>query len=407
MQVLTPSDATRAFLTHETNVFIKQLKQVLQKSKLSAQVFVGGSFAKGTLVVKEVYDVDIFIRMKQVTPATIDSLERALALLTLPFTRVHGSRDYFQIPVSSSLIFELVPVKAIARPAAMENVTDLSYFHVSYVQKQMTKKLGQEIALAKAFCASAGVYGAESYINGFSGYALECLLIRYKTFNAFLKTLGKVKGTLIIDPAKHYRSSGELMREMNESRRSGPLIIVDPTWKQRNVAAALSHESFARFQQRAGAYLKKAHERFFQEEVLDVARFGQEAHKQKGHLLTLSLETEKQAGDIAGTKLKKVHRLVVSLLSERFTLLKEVFQYGRGQTSTSYFILTQKEVVQQGPLLSMIKHAQAFKKLHPKALVKKGRYHVTLPSLSPEAYLTQKLTKRLLSQMDISRMKLD
>ena len=41
---------------------IKKIKKNLQERKINAEVFVGGSAAKGTLIKKEPYDIDIFIR---------------------------------------------------------------------------------------------------------------------------------------------------------------------------------------------------------------------------------------------------------------------------------------------------------------------------------------------------------
>ncbi|MBD3252791.1 hypothetical protein GF386_03610, partial [Candidatus Pacearchaeota archaeon] len=54
-------------------------------------------------------------------------------------------------------------------------MTDLSYFHVNHILKKIkkNKNLSDEIRLAKKFAYSQNCYGAESYIHGFSGYALE------------------------------------------------------------------------------------------------------------------------------------------------------------------------------------------------------------------------------------------
>lgn len=407
MSTLQPSPEQLAEITAHTHAFVRTLKQALQKTSLQGQVFVGGSFAKRTLLAQDTYDVDIFIRLKEVTPSVIDQVEKLLKKLHPKITRVHGSRDYFQVPASPHLIFEIVPVKAIRKPQDMENVTDLSYFHVAYVKKKMTPQLSREIALTKAFCVGAGVYGAESYIQGFSGYALECLLIQYTTLSTLLRKLSKASTQLVLDPAKHYRSLGEMTRAMSESRRNGPLVIVDPTWPARNVAAALSPESFALFQKRAQAYLKKPSERFFTEEPFSLEKLQKEANKKHAFLCTISLETNKQAGDIAGTKLKKFHTLLTTILEDRFTVVRGVFRYAQGQTSVSYFMVKQKEVIQQGPLLSMTKHALAFKKAHPSAHIAKGRYYVRLPAMTPEKYITQKVSTDLLKQMDMNRMQID
>jgi tRNA nucleotidyltransferase (CCA-adding enzyme) len=401
-----PDPSVLAHLARESREARKVISSLFKKRKIACSFFIGGSFAKGTLLAKKSYDIDLFVRCTALTPEMIDLMERALRTVYPQTLRVHGSRDYFQIALSTVLILEVVPVTYITKPRQMENVTDLSYFHVSYVKKKLSPAMKEEVGKAKAFCVSGGMYGAESYINGFSGYALECLIIQYKTFRQMLQKLSRVDKQLIIDPAKHYRSTGELVRTMNESRRMGPLVIIDPTWKERNVAAAVSPEQFARFQQRARAYLAKPSERFFEEEPFMVERVEKKAKKLNAHFLTVSLETEKQAGDIAGTKLKKFHRLLAVRLAQRYTMQEQIFRYEQGQTSVSYFILKEKVVVQRGPLLSMKKHAQAFKKAHPTARVAKDRYLLTLPVVSPASYLRTFISDNLQKAMDISRIQI-
>ena len=42
--------------------FLAKFKKILSSSGIDAEVFVGGSFAKKTLIKKDKYDVDIFVR---------------------------------------------------------------------------------------------------------------------------------------------------------------------------------------------------------------------------------------------------------------------------------------------------------------------------------------------------------
>ena len=403
-RLFIPSPLVMGELTHTASSFVRRLHLALRQHKVPAQVFIGGSFAKGTLVPKNVYDIDIFVRVSECTPAFSETLHEILRTLETNVNRVHGSRDYFQVSSSPSLVFDVVPVKKITRPEQMENVTDLSYFHVAYVTKRLTRARAHEVVLAKLFCQSGGFYGAESYINGFSGYCLECLIIHYGSFVRMLRALVTVREQVILDPARHYRSEGELFREVSEAKRKGPLLLVDPTWPARNVAAGLSQECFTRFQERAQAYLQKPHTSFFEETPFREGALYEEARAKKGCVLKVSLETNAPKGDVAGTKLKKMHTFLAFLLIKRFTLVKETFHYTDGQTSTSYFILRNKQVVQQGPLLSMTKHALAFKKAHPKARVKKGRYLYTLPTITAETYLKENVSIQTRQGMGITRL---
>lgn len=264
-----PSREEMKELRNKTKRFIRNFSNILARKQISARVFLGGSLAKGTLVKKEVHDVDIFVLFKNEEDSLSEKLEKAVALVGEEYKieKIHGSRDYFQVSKLDypSVVFELIPVLSIRHPKEAKNVTDLSYFHVKYLRKSMPGELMPEVVLAKAFCKAQGVYGAESYISGFSGYALECLILYYGSFNGFVKAFAKMKTDkpVIIDPARYYPKKELLFIEMNESKRNGPVILVDPTWKERNVLAALSKESFEKIQKACVEYLQKPSLGFF------------------------------------------------------------------------------------------------------------------------------------------------
>jgi tRNA nucleotidyltransferase (CCA-adding enzyme) len=184
-------------LKKKTNDFIELLKKHVAKNKIDSDVFLGGSFAKNTVARSEEYDADVFIRFDWKYEELSDRLEKILKGVIregkFKVIRLHGSRDYFKVYKTREFTFEVIPVKRIKKPREMENVTDLSYFHVNYVKKKMKKNTAREIALAKKFFKSAGVYGAESYIHGFSGYGVECLVLNYGSFEKMLRELVRVK----------------------------------------------------------------------------------------------------------------------------------------------------------------------------------------------------------------------
>src|SRR3989344_3469037 len=66
---------------------------------------------------------------------------------------IHGSRDYFQIKDSKDFFIELIPVIKVNDPKKAENITDLSYSHVKYINRKIkSQKILNEIKIAKAFC---------------------------------------------------------------------------------------------------------------------------------------------------------------------------------------------------------------------------------------------------------------
>ena len=101
------------------------------------------------------------------------------------------------------------------------------------MKKKVKNKMLKEIMLAKAFCHASKCYGAESYIQGFSGYSLELLIYYYKGFMKFAREIAKDNGKnkIIIDIERFYKNKNEIMININSSKLQSPIILVDPTFK--------------------------------------------------------------------------------------------------------------------------------------------------------------------------------
>jgi tRNA nucleotidyltransferase (CCA-adding enzyme) len=362
---------------------ILELKKIASNLISSLKVngidsFLGGSLAKGTLIKgSEKRDVDIFALFSE--SGDISKLGEVLRKIDLPgkLKKVRGSRDYFQI-VNPDIVLEVIPVVKSGN-ATVENVTDFSLSHVRYVKDEIRKnpKLSDEIRLAKAFCKANRVYGAESYIHGFSGYSLEVLIVYFGSFVKFLKGIEKEKAK-VIDPAKHFRNRNEVMRELNESKISGPIVLVDPMHKYRNICAGLRYESFDKFNKVSREFLKSPSLDFFEKKDIDVEELKRFASSKKARLVKIELKTDRQEGDIAGTKMKKFfdYFSLELMRKQQKILLKEFFYSGEGKTAIAYLVLLESlEIEVRGPPVKMIEPVMAFKKAKgSKAFLKKGYY---------------------------------
>ena len=407
--------AEQKALREEANKIISLLKNELKASKIEAEVFAGGSFAKETLVKEEFFDIDIFVRFdwkyEDISKLLTKVLDKIRKKNKLKIEKLHGSRDYFRI-IKGKIVFEIVPVVKIKKPKEARNVTDLSYFHVNYVRRNI-KKIAKEIVLAKQFCKSQKVYGAESYVNGFSGYALECLIIYYKSFEKMLRELAKVKlgERIIIDPANHYKKKGDVLFEMNESKLGSPIILVDPTWKERNALAALSRETFEKFQDSARQFLKNPGKNFFEVKKFDVEQFKNKARKDKAEFLRVDLETNRQPGDIAGTKLKKFSNYLTRELSRFFEIKDKEFDYNGENKAVLYLITKSKgEIVKIGPPKEFEKNAKEFKKQNKNTFEKNGVLHAKIKiNFSAKKFISDfaKRYHKSIKSMDIVGLKIN
>ncbi|MEM4246893.1 MAG: nucleotidyltransferase domain-containing protein, partial [Candidatus Woesearchaeota archaeon] len=164
---ITPDKEERKSTLKIVKNFLKNLNSSLKKNRFAAKAILGGSYAKDTWL-KGDYDVDVFVRfsLKYKGKDLSKMLEKALTPWNAE--RVHGSRDYFWVH-KKQFKFEIIPVLEIKKANDAENVTDFSPLHVKWVNKNGKKYKG-DIRLFKKFCKAQGVYGAESYIRGFSGH---------------------------------------------------------------------------------------------------------------------------------------------------------------------------------------------------------------------------------------------
>jgi len=400
--------------------FVTLLNNKIKKEKLRADVFLGGSVAKKTLIKKKEYDVDIFVRFdKKIREDKINSLIKRLGDLDgFKGEIVKGSRDYirFKKGGEKGFVFEVVPIIKIAGPKEARNVTDLSVFHVGYVEKciKKSKKLSDEIKLAKAFIYASGCYGAESYIMGFSGYAIELLVCYYKSFLKFIDAVVGAKDKkemLIIDPARHYKSKKDILQSLNEAKLSSPVVLVDPTFKERNALAALSPKTFSKFQSYCKEFLKNPGESFFQAKKIDEEKLKEIARKKGLEYAKVKAFTNKQAGDIAGSKLLKFFRYLTRGLSRYFEIFEKEFEYSGEDYANLYFILkSKKELLIQGPPIVSRQNVEKFKARHKESFVKEERiYAKEAVTLSLNQFFTnfQNENKKLMLDMGITKISLE
>ncbi len=386
------------------------LKSFLEKfsGKIDAEIYVGGSWAKKTAIKKDVYDVDIFIRFENEKEPS-RKLEKALKRFE-NVSKVHGSRDYFKVKMSPEFFIELVPVKKIKNPKEAENITDLSYSHVKYINSKIkSKKVLEDIKLAKAFCFATNTYGAESYIKGFSGYALELLVYHYGSFLKFIKEIAKSKNEkIIIDIEKHYKNKKNVLLDINSSKLDSPIILIDPTYKQRNALAALSKETFEKFRNECKKFLENPSEEAFEKNRINFEETEKEALRKKQEFVKIEIKTNKQEGDIAGSKLVKFYNHLKEEIKKYFELKKEGFEYYKKKTGKGFFIVkAKKEVTLEGPFINDKKNVERFKREHKRTFDKNKKIYAKKKiDFSCKEFLNgwKRKYNRRLKEMDISEL---
>ena len=407
IELINPSAEVFKNIEKTADKFCVDLRKKLRAKKIKAEVFIGGSLAKATLIKKKKYDVDVFVRFDK--KYENKEISKLLGRVLGKARKIHGSRDYYQL-IINGIVIEVVPVLKIAKPEQAENITDLSYFHINYIKNKIRKdkRLADEIMLAKTFCYAQDCYGAESYIHGFSGYALELLICYYRSFLRFVKVVadsGKEK--IIIDDSKFYKNKNEVLRELNESKLQSPVILIDPTFKDRNALAGLSSETLEKFKKVCRDFLKKPCFGFFEKKNV----FEELDKKYGKKLRVVCVKTSKQAGDIAGSKSRKFFGFFCGKLGREFDIKLKEFDYDEVKNIASYYFVLDKkgEEVVRGPGVSDAGNLKRFKKAHPKSFVKnKIAYAKIKHELNFEKFMKFFLKKygKVVKEMRVKEVKL-
>lgn len=412
LELISPSKVDMEILNKKTKNILDILNKNIRKLKIKAEVFIGGSFAKNTLIKKKRYDVDIFIRFDKKYKE--EELHKLLSrIVPREAICLHGSRDYYSLGGKEENIeFEIIPTIKVKYSSEARNITDLSYFHVSYVLGKVRKnrKLADEIKLAKSFIHAAGCYGAESYINGFSGYAVELLIIHYKNFTSLIKAIARanIEKKIIIDQEKLYRNKEEIMRNMNEAKILSPIIFIDPTFKERNVLSALSYETLSKFREFCIKFLKNPDEKLL--ETKDEAKEFSMKNRNKD-IIHIEIKTNKQAGDIAGTKLKKFYNYLLSKVERYFDIKDSIFIYDDSLNIGKIMLVleTKKKILFSGPPIEMKEALALFKKEHRKIEIRKGQafaYEKGYKNFKEFLLYFENKYSKVINEMDVDKLSL-
>ncbi len=209
-----------------------------------------GSVAKDTYLGDP--DIDVFILFPESTSReTLESVG-----LSIGRKAVEGEERYAEHPyihgVFKGFQVDLVPCYKLANALHIKSAVDRTPFHTDYILTNLRPEQHDQVRLLKQFLKGIGVYGADAKVSGFSGYIAELLILRYHDFD----------GTISAGSAWTAGTVLSLAGESDGGFRT-PLVFIDPVDRNRNVASALSMDSFATFVRACGQYTIQNDRRFF------------------------------------------------------------------------------------------------------------------------------------------------
>jgi tRNA nucleotidyltransferase (CCA-adding enzyme) len=186
-----------------------------------------------------------------------------------------------------------------------------------------------------------------------------------------LREIVKSKDKIILDIEKYYKNKKFVLIDLNSSKLNSPIILIDPTYKERNALAALTDETFEKFKKVSQEFLKNPSTKFFEKQKVNLEEIENNAKKNKFDFVLIEAKTDKQEGDVAGSKLLKFYKHLVSEIEKYFEIKNKGFNYNQKQSARFFFVAKpKKDILFNGPNINDKKNIGRFKSEHKKTFVK-------------------------------------
>jgi len=249
------------------NAYAKKAVAYVKKEakKFNAKVILAGSITRDTwLTDKKEFDVFVLFP-ERTSEKRMEEIGLKIGKTVIQKMKGVHTIEYAEHPYVSGTVegidIDIVPCFEIKTTEKLKSAVDRTPFHVKYIEKNLPLKLSDEVRLLKQFLKAHGIYGADAKTEGVSGYVCELLIIKYKNFLNLLKQVETWRPGEIIDIESFY--SKDEHQKLRKMFKKQALILIDPTDRKRNTAAAFSQSNFFKFKKLAGEFLKNPSEQLF------------------------------------------------------------------------------------------------------------------------------------------------
>ncbi|MGF7118448.1 CCA tRNA nucleotidyltransferase [Methanobacterium oryzae] len=265
LNIIKPSKEEEERVKSLSNKLISIINEIAALNNINAESVLVGSVAKNTWLHGKA-DIDIFMKF----PLDMDEgdlKEYGLFLGIECIKKMDGKHElrYASHPYVTGFIngfdVDFVPCYIIQSAEELKSAVDRTILHTEYVKKNLKPEQRNEVLLLKKFMESIHTYGAEFKVGGFSGYLCELLIINYGKFIDVLEAASeKWSPKIIIDTEKYG----------TQDRFEEPMVAIDPTDKNRNVAAALTLQKISEFIIASRNFLDDPKEDYFFDKQLNI-----------------------------------------------------------------------------------------------------------------------------------------
>ncbi len=364
---ITPSrrEASECFAT--ASAMAKKLERVVPPA---VEVRLAGSLAKGTNLSGN-NEFDIFMLFPrhfshhEMTMMGMQYARRAFAGMRCEAR--YAEHPYLQI-FYRDYHADIVPAYKIDSISERGSSVDRSQLHTAYINAKLNAGAKGDVRLLKRFMKNFGIYGAELRVEGFSGYLCELLIVQYGSLFELMKAASQWHAPAI-DTERHL-SEDAARRKFPQA----PLIVVDPTDPNRNVAAVVAHTSLSRFIFECRRFLSQPSEKFFfTKKIVRTPKEIAKAMKVRGTVcLAVRFPAPKVVPDVLWPQLKKTAQALSRKLSDQGFSAFGCYHWSDGTECVILFEVDRWELPAiakaVGPSIRFARDCESFVKKHRNAL---------------------------------------
>ncbi len=287
-----------------------------------------GSVAKGTWL--KPAELDLFLLFserlsrEELEKQGLKAAKEICRRLHAKWEKRYTEHPYLRCLLRNGVEMDIVPCYDIP-PEKIISAVDRTPWHVRYVLKHLKEEQRDDVRLLKKFCKAQQVYGADLLHCGFSGYLCELLIIKFGSFENVVKQASKWYPQVVL-----WLEKAPSKKEL-EQFKAHPLVFIDPVDQKRNVAAAVSYESFFRFVKACKEFLLAPSEKFFfaKPKELSVKKLKGILKKRDSKFYILLFPKPNVHEDVLASQLRRFEKLL------KYYLEKEGFSMHR----VEFFIL--------------------------------------------------------------------
>ena len=355
---VTPTADERQRLSTVAARLADRAEAAIDSRGLDADVLQVGSTARGTWLAGD-RDIDLFVRFPPDLPREeLETHGLDIGHEVLP----EGHQEYAEHPYVKGTVdgfaVDCVPCYRVGSASDIRSAVDRTPFHTQYIEARINDDLAGDVRVFKRFLKGIGAYGSDLKTRGFSGYLSELLVVEYGGIVPLLEAVADWSTPVVFDPEDHGTTSFD-----------DPLVVIDPTDPNRNVAAVCSAENVARLQHYARRLLADPDLSLFfppDREPLTVAEVRDRLASRETTPLAIAFETPDIVDDQLYPQLQKSLAGIESGLSTHgFDVFRSaILVDAEGETAVLLFELSTAALPaverHEGPPVAVREHATGF-----------------------------------------------